>query len=228
MDNTSQEQYIEMFSIYLATLNMDNFQKILNFTKTINDFRKIERAILLPEKRFENDSEHSFQLTIVSWYMAEIEDLNLDKNKIIKYALIHDLVELHAGDTPLYSLDEGLIKSKKERERKAVLIIKEQFPEFPELHGLIQQYKERNDEESKFVFAVDKLLPVMSIYLDNGHDWKNSGVNINMIISKNTQTISVAPEVKKYFDAIIILLKEKPEYFINYNINNYETIQKSN
>lgn len=194
---------------------MENLKKALDFIKLTNDFRKIERDILLSvEQRLENDIEHSYQLTLVSWYIATIENLNLNIDKIIKYALIHDMVEAYAGDTPLYSSDKEYIQSKKDRERKSASRLKQKFPEFPELHELIQKYEEKIDMESKFVYAVDKLLPNLSIYLDEGSTWKDHGITLEMIIDKNSSRISLSPAVKKYFDMLIILIREKPEYFI--------------
>ncbi|MFA5841744.1 MAG: HD domain-containing protein [Candidatus Paceibacterota bacterium] len=193
----------------------NNLDKVLGFVGMTHSFRGVERDISLPrEKRLENDMEHSYQLAAVSWYMAEIEGFDLDKNKVIKYALIHDLVEVYAGDTPLYSADEDFIRSKKDREKRAASIIKRQFPEFPELHKLIREYEEKNDPESRFVYAVDKLLPILSIYLDKGHAWKNKSISIEMIIDKNSSRVSLVPEIKKYFDAMIDMIRERPEYFV--------------
>jgi putative hydrolase of HD superfamily len=192
-----------------------NLKKVLGFVKMTHSFRGIERDILLSkERRLENNTEHSYQLAVVSWYISEIEDFNLDIDRVIKYALIHDLVEVYAGDTPLYSSDEDFVQSKKDREKVAASRIKRRFPEFPELHKLIREYEERSNLESKFVYTVDKLLPILSIYLDKGHAWKSNNISIEMIINKNISRISLVPEIKKYFDAMVVIMREKPEYFI--------------
>lgn len=191
-----------------------NLEKILDFVKLTQLFRGIERDIFLAkEKRLENDTEHSFQLAMVSWYIAETGELNLNLNQIIKYALIHDFVEVYAGDTPLYTSSDRFARSKKNRERKASLRIEQEFPEFAELHKSIRAYERMTDQESKFVYTVDKLLPILSIYLDEGCAWKNKGISIEMIIDKNAERISIVPEIKQYFDAMIGLLRGSPEYF---------------
>ena len=194
---------------------MKTINKILNFVKLTNDFSEIERDIFLSTKqRLENDVEHSYQLTLVSWYIAKIKRLNLDADKVIKYSLIHDLVEVYAGDTPLYSSSSKYINSKEKREKMAGTCLKRNFPEFPELHCYIKKYKEKKDAESKFVYAVDKLLPVLSIYLDEGYAWKTHKITPEMIINKNNLKISSVPSIKRYFDELITLIQKKPEYFI--------------
>ncbi len=197
-----------------AQKKRDNLRKVLDFVGLTLSFRRVERDIpLSKEKRRENTTEHSYQLAVVSWYMAGIEGLALDMNKVIKYALVHDLVEVYAGDTPLYSLDEAYVKSKSAREKEAAVRIEQQFPEFSELHHLIHEYEERSDEESRFVYAVDKLLPVVSIYLNGGHAWKSHGISVDMIVDKTASRISSVPEVKGYFDEMITAIRERPEYF---------------
>lgn len=191
-----------------------NLEKILDFVELTRLFRGVERDIfLMQEKRLENDTEHSYQLAIVSWYIAEIQGLNLNISKVIKYALVHDLVEVYAGDTPLYTATETYVQSKTDREKQALRKIEQKFPEFKELHTAIHAYEERDDPESRFVYTVDKLLPILSIYLEKGNAWKDKGISIEMIINKNASRISIVPEIKSYFDVMIRLMRGSPEYF---------------
>lgn len=193
---------------------MENLKKTLSFLELTIQFRRIERDILFSvEQRKENDTEHSYQLTMIAWYIATLEKLDLNLNKIIKYSLIHDLVEVYAGDTPLYTKDLDYLKSKKERELKSAQVFKMRFKDFPELHELIDKYLHHKDKESQFVFMVDKLLPVLAIYLDKGHAWRTHGITPDLIIEKN-QANMTTPQMRKYFDSMIKLIKNKPEYFI--------------
>jgi len=100
---------------------MENFKDLLQFFKLTDDFKKIDRDI--PQSsgfNKENDSEHSYQLAMVSWYLATTEGKNLDIEKILKYALVHDLPEIYAGDTPLYTSDNDYLNNKKDRERNSI------------------------------------------------------------------------------------------------------------
>jgi putative hydrolase of HD superfamily len=144
---------------------MDDLLKFVEFT---NKFQKIQRVILVKdEERYENDAEHSYQLALVAWYIIDREKLNLNINKIVFMAIAHDLVEIYAGDTYIFGIQE-LKASKKEREEKAIKMIETEFPEFNDLIPFIQEYEERTSEESKFIYALDKLLPNINNVLDNG------------------------------------------------------------
>lgn len=193
---------------------MENLVKILDFVKLTNIFKKIERDIpLFDGSKPENDLEHSYQLAMLSWYILSIEPNNLNIEKVFKYALIHDLSEVYAGDTPLYMSSNKYLKNKKYREQKAILRIIKEFPNFTDLHIMIKKYEEKSDDESKFIFAVDKLLPVMSIYLDEGHAWKTHKIQLESIIAKNEEKVSISPIAKKYFDFMINIIREKLEFF---------------
>jgi putative hydrolase of HD superfamily len=188
--------------------------RVLDFVKLTQSFRQVERDIPLPlEGRLENDVEHSYQLAIVSWYLAALENVGLDLNKVIKYALVHDIVEVYAGDVPLFAVSAHSHRYKERKEKAAARRLKSEFPDFNELHHLIRQYEKREDAESKFVYAADKLLPLVSIYLEKGHAWRSRGISVDMIVNKNESKVSVAPAVKKYFDAMIMLVRKRPEYF---------------
>jgi len=198
---------------YVLFLEMKNLKKILDLVALTNSFRQIERDIPLSQgSKLENDAEHSYQLTVISWYIATIENNSLDINKILKYALVHDLVEVYADDTPLYTSDHTYINTKENRENNAALQLEKEFPNFADLHIWIKNYKEKTDDESKFVFAIDKLLPIMSIYLDDGHGWRSHNITLSMIVSKNKKRISVSPTVKKYFNLMLKIIREKPEF----------------
>lgn len=191
-----------------------NLKKLVDFVALTGAFREVERDIPLSrEQRLENDAEHSYQLAIVAWYIATIEKANLDTNKILKYALVHDLVEVYAGDTPLYSSDNRYLKSKEKRERSAAVLLRKRFSDFKELNNLIRAYRRKGDRESRFIYATDKLLPILSIYLDNGYGWRSHRITPDMIIDKNGKRVSASRRVKKYFDILMDVIQEKPELF---------------
>ncbi len=192
-----------------------NLQKLLSFVKLTQNFRDVEREIVFKKSgNKENDVEHSFQLAIVAWYLVDSHKFNLDTNKIVKYALVHDLVEVYAGDTPMNSQDHDYVASKGKREREAEQRITQEFTEFGEMVACIHAYEKKEDKESKFVYALDKLLPVLSIYLDQGHSWKVGKISLDMIIKSKTDKVALSPEIKKYFDELIeILHQEKDNLF---------------
>ncbi|HZZ99759.1 MAG TPA: HD domain-containing protein, partial [Candidatus Paceibacterota bacterium] len=133
------------------------------------------------------------------------EKLKLDLAKAIKYALIHDFVEVYAGDTYFY----GNRKGKTARERRAAARIKKEFPEFKELHRLIEAYESKRDRESRFVYALDKIVPLYNVYLDNGRYWKKADVSLKILFDKKKSKVAKSPELVKYFDEMVALLRKE-------------------
>lgn len=189
---------------------MTSLDNILFFADFLNRFRAVERKVRVNgQNRWENDAEHSYQLAMLAWYIVSSNNLPLDTNKVIQYALAHDLVETYAGDTPLFSDDKAHAASKHEREQKALERIREEFPDFPDLRSLVAAFEKRIDAESRFVYALDKLQPAIAIYLDNGRTWKERGVTLDMIVEWKKENIAVSPDVEKYFHELVAPLEEK-------------------
>ncbi|MCK4386654.1 MAG: HD domain-containing protein [Candidatus Pacebacteria bacterium] len=189
---------------------MLNLSKILKFTELLNKFRQVQRRVLVNgEDRYENDTEHSYQLAMLALYIVNSQKLDLNHELILKYALIHDLVEVYAGDTYIYSTDTKEINSKEEREKKAMRQLKREFPEFPELHKIIKDYETKINKESRFIYSLDKIQPILNVYTDNGKTFKQEGVTLQMLIDCKKDKVAVSPEVKIYFDELIKLLKKE-------------------
>ena len=132
---------------------------------------------------------------------------------------MHDLVEVYAGDTPAVQKGyEEAKRTKQEREEKAALRLRKEFGEFPELHDLIDAYELRSDEESKFIYALDKIIPVMNIYLDEGHSWKIHDISLDDIIENKKNNLLV--ELLGFFRSVnklrrIIPIKDFLEQELN-------------
>lgn len=190
-----------------------NIHSILNFTKLLNNFRAIKRVVFtVGDGKQENDSEHSYQLAMLAWYIISMESLKLDKDLVIKYALVHDLVEVYAGDTYFYRSDKEE-KDKKDRENKSLKRIKEEFPGFDDVYILIDNYEKRLDSESRFVYALDKLLPAMNIYLDGGRDWRRHKVTLDNLVKFNACKIVLSPEIELYFKEFVTIMEENSDMF---------------
>lgn len=184
--------------------------RLLAFTKILNELRLVERVVRVNgSDRWENDQEHSYNLAMLAWYICESQNLSLDREKVFRYALAHDLVEVYAGDTYLYTEDKALLESKVERERVAALRLEKEFPELPELHAAIQGYVTREDRESRFVYALDKIEPVLKMYLDNGRTWREKEISFDRMYESKKDKVALSPEIKPYFDELMTLLKSK-------------------
>ena len=191
-----------------------SIQDLIKFSELLTQLQKTERVIrVFGKDRWENDVEHSYMLAMLAWYFIEKEGLKLDKTKVIKYALAHDLVEAYAGDVYLYETDQKKKDEKHKKEKEAAERIALEFPAFSELHELVRGYEERKDEESKFVYALDKVQPVIQIYLDKGRTWNEKKVSLKMLVDAKKDKVALSPAVNAVFNELFEMLKGKDELF---------------
>ncbi len=156
-------------------------QQLLNFSELIYAFERVARMDVVPgTDRHENDAEHSYHLAMLAWYISDVYKLDLDTEKLLKYALTHDLVEAYAGDTPAYGGNQSLV-TKHDREASAQMQIQKEFPDFYELNSSIDMYEKRNDPESAFIYALDKIIPILVCYAGKGKAWKKWDVTFEKV-----------------------------------------------
>lgn len=180
-------------------------------------FYHIKRDIRLPigEPRFENDAEHSWSLAVIACCFAPLIDSKLDVGRVCQLATAHDMVEVFAGDTSVFS-GPVYIASKVDREHEALDVIKRDFSRFPWLYTMINEYKTRKSNEAKFVYALDKYVTVLFDYLDEGkylRDLKMSHKEYTQHLSEHRQKAHQHSAVGSYYDKVRELLDAHPEYF---------------
>lgn len=186
------------------TPDLPPISRLLELQQLIADFAKIERVPLLADtNRRENDVEHSFGLALTCWYLAPKIAPELDMAKIFSYALSHDIVEIHAGDTFFYG-DPALLASKVSREQEAISKLEQSWPDFTEMTDYTQGYLDKRDEEAKFVYAVDKLLPVFMVGLSEGKAfYARHGLTEAVVREKKKPTITASDIVAPYYDLLM-------------------------
>lgn len=195
--------------IYIKLTMKNKLKDLFDFVKFTHEFREVIRVARSPDnERYENDAEHSYQLAMVAWYIIEANKLNYDKELILMYALTHDLVEVYAGDTYTFDKNTSNIDTKKQREKEALKKIKLRFPKFKSLIKIIERYEHKKDGESKFVYALDKLIPPIQIYMEKGKLWHEKGVTFEQLIKNKGDKIAVSPEIKGYWKELQEILKK--------------------
>ena len=152
--------------------------EVIQFVDFLSAFPRIKRSNKIKGKTdFENDAEHSYQLAMVVWYLADAMNIQVNRQLLLEYALAHDLVEIYAGDVDTFlknSEDDQQVKKRKETD--AFGHIKKDFPQFVSLHGSIERFEHLVDTESKLVYIVDKMLPDINIFLSNDTYYKDNKV----------------------------------------------------
>lgn len=154
--------------------DLTDLKKQLEFFKTADRMKMTyRRAWLSDQSRTENDAEHSWHVSILAMLFSNImARRGLDQLKVLRMLLIHDIVEIEAGDT--YAFDEEGIKSKKDRELRAAdhlfgILPKEQGAEWK---ALWLDFDEGGSPEARFASALDKVHPFIQNYFACGKAWQ--------------------------------------------------------
>ncbi len=186
--------------VYQLTQRM---QKQLNFIIEIDKVKSIVRkSRIFHNKRYENSAEHSWHMSLMALVLAEYSNEKIDIGKVIKMALIHDLVEIDAGDTLLYAASR---KDAAKDERKCAERIFGVLPDdqYKEFLALWEEFEAKETAEAKFAGAMDRLEPVMQNYYDNGHTWKKHDIPAEKILKLNKQIDNGSNALWDYAKSII-------------------------
>lgn len=195
-------------------MKQPNIHRLLELQKLLEAFSRIERVTHRQHTQGfvpENDTEHSYNLAITAWFLAQ-HFPELDSNLLIRLALVHDLVEIHAGDTYVYA-DAAILASKHEREAAALKQLQADWSDFPELLEAIVSYEERSSNEAKFVYALDKIMPIMQIYNSEGYTWKKEKITPGQLHAIKREKVALSPQIKPYYDQLYELLISNPQLF---------------
>ena len=182
-----------------------NLKQKLQFIELMDKMKDIDRTIFLRNGKQENDAEHSFHLAmIVITFAEDFPELNIEK--CLKLALIHDIIEIYAWDTPVH--DKEFAKSKKQREYDSLKRLEKEFWKvLPEFIALAKEYEEMKTSEAQFVTSVDKIHPIMQVALEWGKAWRDYKIDFDMI--KKRQYSKIYPQFG--FDKILDIYFEKAE-----------------
>lgn len=194
--------------------DMPTTVELQRFYAMLIAYRRVIREIYtIGEERMENDVEHSYTLVMLAWYVASTLKLPLDQDKVMRYALVHDLVEVYAGDVFAFTKDTKAKAEKAEREHAAAERLHGEFPEFPDLHDVIAAYERREDPESRFIYALDKLEPMLTTVADGGRIWRKHGLTLEELIAQKRSKMAGHAELLAYLEELAAHVESRHQDF---------------
>ncbi|SDB24532.1 HD domain-containing protein [Eubacterium oxidoreducens] len=167
----------------------ERLKKQMKFALEIDKDKNVFRQTHLSgHGRNENDAEHAWHMAIMAYVLKEYANEEIDIAKVMLMCLIHDIVEIDAGDT--YAYDEEGKKSQHEREQAAKERIYSLLPEDQktELQAIFDEFEELKTPEARFVRAMDNLQPLMLNDSNGGADWKYHKVSKEQVYKRQSQT----------------------------------------
>ena len=182
----------------------DKLRKQLDFILEIDKEKNILRQTHLSGAgRRENDAEHAWHMAIMAYLLKDYSNEPVDITKVMIMCLIHDIVEIDAGDT--YAYDAEGLKTQKAREDAAKERIFSLLPEEQkkELMALFDEFEDFQTAESKFAHAMDNLQPLLLNNSNDGGDWRAHGVTASQVYGRQSKTALGSEKLYEITDQII-------------------------
>ncbi len=182
----------------------ERLEKQLSFALEIDKEKNVFRQTHLSGNgRNENDAEHAWHMAIMAYLLREYSNEEIDITRVMLMCLIHDIVEIDAGDT--YAYDEESLKTQKEREDKAKERIFSILPEEQkrELIALFDEFEAYETPESRFAHTMDNLQPLLLNDSNNGGDWRAHNVSAKQVYSRQNKTRLGSEKLFEVVDGII-------------------------
>jgi putative hydrolase of HD superfamily len=167
----------------------ERLKKQMDFCLEIDKEKNIFRQTSLSGYgRKENDAEHAWHMAIMAYLLREYANAEIDIGKVMIMCLIHDIVEIDAGDT--YAYDEENLKTQKAREDAAKERIFSLLPEDQkkDMIALFDEFEAYETPESRFAHAMDNIQPLILNHSNEGGDWKEHDVHSDQVYGRQNKT----------------------------------------
>lgn len=190
--------------IWKGKIHMTDFEKQISFIMELDKIKKITRQTYLSDgSRKENDAEHSWHLALMTFVLADYANEPIDVLKTMKMVLLHDVIEIDAGDT--YAYDTEGNKTKRERELKAADRIFGLLPEAQqkEYRGLWDEFEAMETPESKFANMLDKVQPLFLNDASGGISWEEHGVKKSQVLKRDERVHEGSERIWEYAKSLI-------------------------
>ncbi|MCQ2564165.1 MAG: HD domain-containing protein [Mogibacterium sp.] len=164
-------------------------QQIVDFCRLIDKEKFVQRRTYLSDgERFENDAEHAWHMAMMALLLSDYSNEKVDQLKVVSILLVHDLVEVYAGDTFAYDI-EGM-KTQRERELAAADKLFAQLPENlgQKIRSLWDEFEEWETPEAKFAHALDNFQPLLLQNASGGRAWREGERKLSEVLRRNARS----------------------------------------
>src|SRR6266850_7926914 len=167
-------------------MDPDRFEQQIRFILEIDKLKTVSRrTYLLNADRSENTAEHSWHLAVMAILLAEHANEPVNVSRVVKMVLIHDIVEIDAGDTYFYDTVAAVDKADREgaaADRLFGMLPPDQRKEFRELW---EEFEARRTPDARFAAALDRFMPQLHNYHTQGRSWQEHGITIDRVLERN-------------------------------------------
>ncbi|KEY59279.1 HD family hydrolase [Serratia sp. DD3] len=180
----------------VPVLNFGSMTQVIQFLMEIDKLKSVQRRTkVLGTQRQENSAEHSWHFAVAAFSLAPYASKEVDIQRVIQMALLHDIVEIDAGDVFVYDLS-----ARAEIHDQEVAAAKRLFGLLPEpqreqFTALWQEYEEGSSADARFAFMLDRAMPMLMNLHNQGQSWIENNVSLNQVLERNGVIGDIHPEL---------------------------------
>lgn len=178
---------------------MERLEQIAKFCELIDKEKFVQRRTYLTDgERFENDAEHAWHMAVMALLLSDYSNEKVDVLKVVSILLVHDLVEVYAGDT--FAYDEEGKKSQRQRELEAADKLFSQLPVdlCKKIRDLWDEFEQWETPEAKFAHTLDNFQPLMLQHASKGRAWKEGGRKLTEVLARNAKSAEGSAALWEY------------------------------
>lgn len=185
-------------------MDAELFRQQLRFILEIDKQKKIGRQTYLSDgSRKEGDAEHAWHMAVMAFLLADYANEPIDVLKAVKMALLHDVIEIDAGDTYAYDTEGNKTKRKREEAAADRIYGMLQQQQKEEYRALWEEFEAMETPEAKFVNALDKVQPLMLNHASGGISWREHGIHKDQVLARNARTCEGSETLWEYAKHLI-------------------------
>lgn len=181
--------------------NDEKINQLLRFSAEVDKMTGISRrTMLLDKSRRENDAEHSWHIALMAMLFKDYAPEGCDVTRAVQMCIVHDLVEIYAGDT--FAYDPVANEGKNQREQIAADKLFGELPDHlaKEFRTLWEEFDAMETPDAQYAAAMDRLQPFLHNTLTSGHTWKEGNPSVEMIDKRMAPAVTAIPAVKDWYD----------------------------
>ena len=186
-------------------MDVNRLEQQMRFLVEVDKMKSVyRRTILIDKTRRESDAEHSWHFALMAMLLAEYADSEkVDCARVIRMALVHDLIEIYAGDTFAYDVQGNQDKRQRETEAADKLFALLPEDQAAEIRALWEEFDAMETPDAQYAAAIDRLQPFLNNYLTQGHTWGLGGVKSAQVYERMDPIRVALPEVWPFVDKMI-------------------------
>ena len=186
-------------------MDVNRLEQQMRFLVEVDKMKSVyRRTILIDKTRRESDAEHSWHFALMAMLLAEYADPEkVDCARVIRMALVHDLIEIDAGDTFAYDVQGNQDKRQRETEAADKLFALLPEDQAAEIRALWEEFDAMETPDAQYAAAIDRLQPFLNNYLTQGHTWGLGGVKSAQVYERMDPIRVALPEVWPFVDKMI-------------------------